>query len=122
MLYCPDESQDCSGWSAIAPLDLQWKADEFVYSRFYLRKVETLDNPDTSLKQSMVCFNSIFEETADREVINTDGLHLLCRKIACSLLRDEDKILNEIIGLPAPGRISRLEENSLTVLKPVRTE
>ena len=105
MLCCLDEAQDCSGWGAITSLDLQGKADEFVYCRCYVGKIETLDDPDTSLKQSMVRLDPIFEEAADREVINTDGLRLLCRKIACRFLRDVDKILHKVIGLPAPGGV-----------------
>src|SRR2546425_2998100 len=122
ILCCLDEAQDGSGWGAIAPLDLQRKADEFVRSRHYVGKVETLDDPNSCFKQSMVRLDSVFEETANREIIDADGLHLLCRKIACSLLRNVDEVLHKVIGVPTPGRIPRLEENSLAVLKPMRTE
>src|SRR5205814_45441 len=89
---------------------------QFVYSRFYLRKIETLDDPDTSLKQSVMGLDPICEETADREIINADGLHLLYCKVACRFLRDVDEILHKVIGVPTPGRIPRLEEDSLTAL------
>src|SRR5207253_2161186 len=116
MLFYLDESQDCSGRSAIALLDLEWQADQFVYSRFYPRKIESLDNPDTSLKQSVMGLDPICEETADREIINADGLHLLYCEVACRFLRDVDEILHKVIGLPTPGRIPRLEDDSLTAL------
>src|SRR2546421_1782425 len=86
MLFYLDESQDCSGRSSIAPLDLEGQADQFVYSRFCLRKIEALDDPDTSLKQSVMGLDPICEETADREIINADGLHLLYSKVACRFL------------------------------------
>ncbi len=70
----------------------------------------------------MVRLDSVFEETANREVIDADGLDLLCGKVACSFLRNVDEVLHKVIALPAPGRIPRLEENSLTLLKPMRTE
>src|SRR6266446_6652349 len=83
MLFSLGESQDCSSWSAIALLDLERQADQFVNSRFYLRKIETLDDPDTSLKQSVMGLDPTCEETADREIINADGLHLLYGKVVC---------------------------------------
>src|SRR6266700_5492081 len=107
--FCLDESQDGSSGSAIRIFDLQRETDQFVCSRCYFSKVEALDEPDACLKQRMVGLDSVLGETTDREIINADGLHLLCCKILCGLLRDIDKILDKVIGLPAPGRVPCLE-------------
>src|SRR5205823_2696440 len=71
------------------------------------------------VKQSVMGLGPIFAETADREVIDSDGLYLLYCKVARSLLRDVDEIFHKVIGLPTPGRIPRLEEDSLAALNPV---
>src|SRR5712692_6710316 len=122
MLCCLDEAQDGSGWGAIAPLDPQRKADEFVRSRHYVGKVETLDDPNSGFKQSVVGLDPIFEETADREVIHADGLHFLYRKVACRFLRNVDKVLNKVVRLPAPGRVPCPEEDPFAALKLIGTE
>jgi hypothetical protein len=51
----------------------------------------------------MVGLNSILEETTHSEIINAGDLHLLCYKVAWGLLRDLDKMLDKLIGLPPPG-------------------
>src|SRR6266581_3189969 len=78
--YCLDESQDGSSRSAIRIFDLQRETDQFVCSRLHFSKVEALDEPDACLKQRMVGLDSVLKETTDREIINADGLHLLCCK------------------------------------------
>src|SRR5712691_12301837 len=82
----------------------------------YLRKVQAFDDPDACLKQSMVGLDSILAEATDREVIDADCLYLLCREVECSFVRDVDEIFNEVICLPAPARVPRLEEHSFAEL------
>jgi hypothetical protein len=62
-LYCVschlDRSQDRPSRSAIAPFDLYRQADVLVLSRFHLREVQTLYNPDPGFKERLVRLDAI---------------------------------------------------------------
>ena len=64
----------------------------------------------------MVRLDPILEEPANGEVVNAEHLYLLRGKVLRRLMRNIDKILHEIIGLPTASRVPRLEKNSLAAL------
>ncbi len=66
--------------------------------------------------------DAVFTEPAYRKVVDADGPDSAIREVTGRLLGDVHVILDESFSPPTPGRVLRLEQDTLAAADPVRVE
>jgi hypothetical protein len=100
-------------------VQLDRQADHLVAAAGDRGQVESLDDPDAGLEQDLVDFGPVGVVPAHRQVIDPDGAHLRLGQVQGGLLRQGHEVLDEVVGLPAPGRVHGAEQHALAGLQVV---
>jgi hypothetical protein len=86
------------------------------------REVQALDDPDARFDQDAVDTGPVNVVAAHGKVIDPDRANAGLGQVFGSLLRDVDRVVDEIVRCPAPLRVRSTEQNALTGLQVVRAK
>ena len=105
---CQSRSKRSAGGRPVGVQNLERHTHELVESGLNVSQVQTLDNPDPRLQQRVMDGVAVGSVSADRQIVDANGLNAPLREVLSSRKRDVDEIFDEFVRLPDARRVPRL--------------